>query len=225
MEPLSQACLSIRDLPWGEPPGRPPVAVGPPVMARAVCVATWDRSSPSAQHPEWVTVPSVLPQAEPIVAKATRPLSGLVHSASPLPLKGTGPRGRSWPVAAHRPLGTQPASQAALVGGQCPATRSATPEPLCSEGGAGPAVPAAGRMAVASRHRSSRAGLKEPAQPSFRAGGTARGRLSQGWGTPGIMSQLQTHPSLLSSATAHPKARDHCLPGRGESQAWPHPPT
>ena len=83
-------------------------------------------------------------------------------------------------------------------------------QPRLQEGWRWP--PGTGAQGLASR---------EPAQPRFRAGGTARGCLSQGWGTPGIISQLQTHPSLLSSAAGHPKARDHCLPGRGESQPGP----
>lgn len=171
-------------LPREEPPGRPPVAVGPPVTVGAVCGHLGLRSSPSAQHPEWVTITSVLPQAEPVMAKTTRPLSGLAHSASPLPLKDTGLRGRSWPADAHRPPGAQPASQAALVGGQCPATGRAAPEPLCSEGGASPAAPAAGRMAVASRHRGSRAGLTGACPAKVQSWGHSKRMPEPGLGDP-----------------------------------------
>lgn len=98
-------------------------------LRRLLRVAPWDwapapstLTGPELTHPrpEWVAITSVLPQAESIMAKTTRPVSGLVHSALPLPLK-EGRHRPTWEELAwgcSPPPGAQPASQAALVRGQ-----------------------------------------------------------------------------------------------------------
>lgn len=112
------------------------------------------------------------------------------------------PGSTGWGAASCLPPGVPPLSpSAARVG--------LAQQPRLQEGWRWP--PGTGAQGLASR---------EPAQPRFRAGGTARGRLSQGWGTPGIMSQLQTHPSLLSSA-AIPKPGTTVYLGEGNRRPGP----
>ena len=162
-------------------------------LRRLLRVAPWDwapapstLTGPELTHPrpEWVAINSVLPQAESIMAKTTRPVSGLVHSALPLPLK-EGRHRPTWEELAwgcSPPPGAQPASQAALVrgrGGGGPDAGNAALEPSAAR--VGPAQqprqqegwwwpPGIGAPGSASQ---------KPAQPRFRAGGPVRRCLSQ----------------------------------------------